>query len=231
MCPPGKNWDLSAALNDYEELRQVHTANLPQVFNEGRYYKQPETRDTPTHVSKIDRPCAQKQEDNAQGSQATLWPSPRSEGIFFFHLSVCFPLVPSLFISLSLSEKRLSRGISHASSAIVSLARLQVASECTSEQFPLEMPIYTFQLPDLSVYSEDFRSFIERDLIEQSTMMALEQAGEYCRMLYIHLKSFCSYWYGIRPFPHILSLVRIKCSSNKAVAVRKCSESQWSRQM
>uniref|UniRef100_A0A8C5N7R2 ubiquitinyl hydrolase 1 n=1 Tax=Gouania willdenowi TaxID=441366 RepID=A0A8C5N7R2_GOUWI len=136
----GKNWDLSAALNDYEELRQVHTANLPRVFNEGRYYKQPETRDTPTHVSKIERPCTQKQEDNAQ-------------------------------------EKRLSRGISHASSAIVSLARLQVASECTSEQFPLEMPIYTFQLPDLSVYSEDFRSFIERDLIEQSTMMALEQAG------------------------------------------------------
>ncbi|KAF6718512.1 OTU domain-containing protein 7A [Oryzias melastigma] len=136
----GKNWDLSAALNDYEELRQVHTANLPQVFNEGRYYKQPEARDTPTHVSKIDRLCAQKQEDSTQ-------------------------------------EKRLSRGISHASSAIVSLARLQVASECTSEQFPIEMPIYTFQLPDLSVYSEDFRSFIERDLIEQSTMMALEQAG------------------------------------------------------
>ncbi|MEQ2191049.1 OTU domain-containing protein 7A, partial [Xenoophorus captivus] len=135
----------SAALNDYEELRQVHTANLPQVFNEGRYYKQPETRETPTHVSKIDRPCAQKQEDNAQ-------------------------------------EKRLSRGISHASSAIVSLARLQVANECTSEQFPLEMPIYTFQLPDLSVYSEDFRSFIERDLIEQSTMMALEQAGESNKM-------------------------------------------------
>lgn len=40
------------------------------------------------------------------------------------------------------------------------------------------MPIYTFQLPDLSVYSEDFRSFIERDLIEQATMVALEQAGE-----------------------------------------------------
>ncbi|OBS72142.1 hypothetical protein A6R68_13279, partial [Neotoma lepida] len=54
-------------------------------------------------------------------------------------------------------EKRLSRGISHASSAIVSLARSH--------------------LPDLSVYSEDFRSFIERDLIEQATMVALEQAG------------------------------------------------------
>lgn len=72
LCPAGKNWDLSAALNDYEELRQVHTANLPQVFNEGRYYKQPETRDTPTHVSKIDRPCAQKQEDNAQGARGRL---------------------------------------------------------------------------------------------------------------------------------------------------------------
>ncbi|XP_036391514.1 OTU domain-containing protein 7A-like [Megalops cyprinoides] len=135
----GKNWDLSAALNDFEQLRQVHTANLPQVFNEGRYYKQPE-RDTPQHLSKIERPCQQRQEDNAQ-------------------------------------EKRLSRGISHASSAIVSLARSHVASECSSEQLPLEMPIYTFQLPDLSVYSEDFRSFIERDLIEQSTMVALEQAG------------------------------------------------------
>lgn len=168
MCPTGKNWDLSAALNDYEELRQVHTANLPQVFNEGRYYRQPETRDTPTHVSKIDRPCTQKQEENAQGIQTTS-----TSPLHVFAL--CSPLrIPPPVI---LPEKRLSRGISHASSAIVSLARLQVASECTNEQFPLEMPIYTFQLPDLSVYSEDFRSFIERDLIEQSTMMALEQAG------------------------------------------------------
>nr|XP_046193420.1 OTU domain-containing protein 7A-like [Oncorhynchus gorbuscha] len=135
----GKNWDLSAALSDYEQLRQVHTVNLPTVFNEGRYYRQPD-HDTPQHLSKVERPGVQRQEDNMQ-------------------------------------EKRLSRGISHASSAIVSLARFHVASECISEQFPLEMPIYTFQLPDLSVYSEDFRTFIEKDLIEQSTMMALEQAG------------------------------------------------------
>uniref|UniRef100_A0A671N406 ubiquitinyl hydrolase 1 n=1 Tax=Sinocyclocheilus anshuiensis TaxID=1608454 RepID=A0A671N406_9TELE len=129
----GKNWDLSAALNDYEQLRQVHTANLPHVFNEGRYYKQPEHSSTPwrklLHLQKFN------------------------------------------------NQKRLSRGISHASSAIMSLARLQVSGDCAREQFPLEMPIYTFQLPDLSVYSEDFRSFIERDLIEQSTMVALEQAG------------------------------------------------------
>ncbi|XP_048887386.1 OTU domain-containing protein 7A-like [Brienomyrus brachyistius] len=136
----GKNWDLSAALGDYEQLRQVHTANLPHVFNEGRYQKAGE-RDTPQHQSKPERPCMPKHEDGMQ-------------------------------------EKRLTRGISHASSAIVSLARSHVAGECGgSEQLPLEMPIYTFQLPDLSVYSEDFRSFIEWDLIEQSTMVALEQAG------------------------------------------------------
>ncbi|OCT87009.1 OTU domain-containing protein 7A [Xenopus laevis] len=136
----GKNWDLTAALSDYEQLRQVHTANLPQVFNEGKYYKQQQEREITQHINKIEKPNLQRQDDIAQ-------------------------------------EKRLSRGISHASSAIVSLARLHVANECSSEPFPLEMPIYTFQLPDLSVYSEDFRSFIERDLIEQSTMVALEQAG------------------------------------------------------
>uniref|UniRef100_H3BFS2 ubiquitinyl hydrolase 1 n=2 Tax=Latimeria chalumnae TaxID=7897 RepID=H3BFS2_LATCH len=135
----GKNWDLSAALNDYEQLRQVHTANLPQVFNEGRYYKQ-QGRELSLQVNKVEKPSLQRQEDSTQ-------------------------------------EKRLSRGISHASSAIVSLARSHVANECNNDQFPLEMPIYTFQLPDLNVYSEDFRSFIERDLIEQSTMVALEQAG------------------------------------------------------
>lgn len=68
---PGKNWDLSAALNDYEQLRQVHTANLPHVFNEGRYYKQPERSSTPQHIGKPEQ-CPQKQEDNTQGEQILL---------------------------------------------------------------------------------------------------------------------------------------------------------------
>lgn len=97
MWCAGKNWDLSAALNDYEELRQVHTANLPQVFNEGRYYKQPETRDTPTHVSKIDKPCAQKQEDNAQGTRATS--QHRIITSTLFSSSPCFPLIQSILPS------------------------------------------------------------------------------------------------------------------------------------
>ena len=95
LCSPlltGKNWDLSAALNDYEQLRQVHTANLPQVFNEGRFFaKQPEARDTPTHVNKADRLFAQKQEDASQGSLVSddlTQYAPRSFG--FHSLSITF---------------------------------------------------------------------------------------------------------------------------------------------
>ncbi|KAM6395281.1 OTU domain-containing protein 7B [Rhynochetos jubatus] len=130
----GKNWDLSAALSDFEQLRQVHAGNLPHSFNEGRGYKPPEKE-----AARAGRPPLQRQDDVVQ-------------------------------------EKRLSRGISHASSTIVSLARSHVSSNGSSDHL-LEMPICTFQLPDLTVYTEDFRSFIERDLIEQSMLVALEQAG------------------------------------------------------
>ncbi|XP_039661667.1 OTU domain-containing protein 7B isoform X5 [Perca fluviatilis] len=76
------------------------------------------------------------------------------------------------------TEKRLSRGISHASSTIVSLARSHVSSTGGSSSEPLlDTPLCTFQLPDLTVYRDDFRGFIERDLIEQSMMVALEHAG------------------------------------------------------
>lgn len=63
----GKNWDLTAALSDYEQLRQVHTANLPHVFNEGRCAKQPE-RALPQPGHKVERPCLQRQDDIAQGT-------------------------------------------------------------------------------------------------------------------------------------------------------------------
>lgn len=64
---PGKNWDLTAALSDYEQLRQVHTANLPPVFNEGRCPKQPE-REPPPPGHTAERPCLPRQDDIAQGT-------------------------------------------------------------------------------------------------------------------------------------------------------------------
>lgn len=38
----------------------------------------------------------------------------------------------------------------------------------------LEMPDYTFTLPDLTIYSDEFRAFLEKDLIECSTLHSLE---------------------------------------------------------
>ncbi|XP_012585489.1 PREDICTED: OTU domain-containing protein 7B isoform X2 [Condylura cristata] len=140
----GKNWDVSAALSDFEQLRQVHAGNLPPPFGEGSGVPgTPEKGFCDRESARPLRPTPQRQDDVVQ-------------------------------------EKRLSRGISLASASVVSPARPHVSSHSGgggSREHPLEMPICAFQLPDLTVYSEDFRSFIERDLIEQSMLAALEQAG------------------------------------------------------
>ncbi|MEQ2239660.1 hypothetical protein ILYODFUR_006724 [Ilyodon furcidens] len=135
----GKNWDFTAALSDFEQLRQVHAGNLTYSFPEERVY-QPSEKE----MARVGRPVLHRQDEVVQAA----------------------------------SEKRLSRGISHASSTIVSLARSHVSSTGGSSSEPLlDTPLCTFQLPDLTVYRDDFRSFIERDLIEQSMMVALENAG------------------------------------------------------
>ncbi|XP_032375115.1 OTU domain-containing protein 7B isoform X3 [Etheostoma spectabile] len=134
----GKNWDFTAALSDFEQLRQVHAGNLTYSIAEDRSYLPPEKE-----MARVGRPILHRQEDVVQAT-----------------------------------EKRLSRGISHASSTIVSLARSHVSSTGGSSSEPLlDTPLCTFQLPDLTVYRDDFRGFIERDLIEQSMMVALEHAG------------------------------------------------------
>ncbi|XP_049438867.1 OTU domain-containing protein 7B isoform X1 [Epinephelus fuscoguttatus] len=135
----GKNWDFTAALSDFEQLRQVHAGNLTYSFAEDRTYLPPEKE-----MARVGRPVLHRQDEVVQAA----------------------------------TEKRLSRGISHASSTIVSLARSHVSSTGGSSNEPLlDTPLCTFQLPDLTVYREDFRGFIERDLIEQSMMVALEHAG------------------------------------------------------
>ncbi|XP_017564231.1 OTU domain-containing protein 7B [Pygocentrus nattereri] len=135
----GKNWDLTAALSDFEQLRQVHAGSLSYTFSEEREQAVAE-RD----MARVGRPLLHRQDEVVQAT-----------------------------------EKRLSRGISHASSTIVSLARSHVSStSCGGSSEPLlDTPLCTFQLPDLTVYRDDFRGFIERDLIEQSMMVALEHAG------------------------------------------------------
>ncbi|XP_054637516.1 OTU domain-containing protein 7B isoform X2 [Dunckerocampus dactyliophorus] len=129
----GKNWDLKAALSDFEQLRQVQAEGLMYPFPEDRTYPSPEKE-----KARLGRPELQRQDDVAQTA-----------------------------------EKCQLRAASHASSPATSLARTHTAGN--AEQL-LNTPEFTFQLPDLSMYQDDFR-VTERDLIEKSMMVALEHAG------------------------------------------------------
>ena len=47
----------------------------------------------------------------------------------------------------------------------------QIVTDC------IETPVYTFTLPDITRYPEDFREFLKKDLIEVSSLIQLEQSG------------------------------------------------------
>lgn len=98
-------------------------------------------------------------------------------------------------------DKKLYRGISRATENenLVSRARTEVAMDLHSNCLntvenvqQLDMPDYTFTLPDLTIYSDEFRTFLEKDLIECSTLNSLETANRlnwwadagFCRKLW-----------------------------------------------
>ncbi|CAD6237380.1 GSCOCG00002280001-RA-CDS [Cotesia congregata] len=72
------------------------------------------------------------------------------------------------------TTKKLARGISRATenAAIVSHARSQLTFLGI-----VDTPEFTFSLPDLSIYPDSFRQFLERDLIEGGCLTSLEAAG------------------------------------------------------
>lgn len=82
--------------------------------------------------------------------------------------------------------KKLERGISRATENVnlVSRARQEFemdfhsAHHCHEQNAKnlnfIDTPDYTFTLPDLSKYSDEFRKFLEKDLIESSTLSSLE---------------------------------------------------------
>ena len=79
----------------------------------------------------------------------------------------------------------MERGISHATGneSLVSAARTVVQHDFNHGQddvtpvCSVETPQFTFTLPDLTRYTEDFRGFLEKDLIELSALISLEQSG------------------------------------------------------
>lgn len=111
--------------------------------------------------------------------------------------SIIFKLKKSLIIS----DKKLYRGISRATENenLISRARTDIAMDLHSNCLnavdtvqQLDMPDYTFTLPDLTIYSDEFRTFLEKDLIECSTLNSLESANRlnwwadagFCRKLW-----------------------------------------------
>lgn len=58
----GKNWDFTAALSDFEQLRQVHAGNLTYSFAEDRTYLPPEKE-----MARVGRPVLHRQDEVVQG--------------------------------------------------------------------------------------------------------------------------------------------------------------------
>ncbi|XP_054714358.1 OTU domain-containing protein 7B-like [Uloborus diversus] len=79
--------------------------------------------------------------------------------------------------------KKLYRGISRTTDnfCMISKARKELDEDFQSgfnvRPTSLEIPEYTFSLPDFSAFPENLREYLERDLIETATLVSLEQAG------------------------------------------------------
>lgn len=78
FCPfslsVGKNWDFTAALSDFEQLRQVHAGNLTYSFAEDRTYLPPEKE-----MARVGRPVLHRQDEVVQGEGAN------SRHVFLLH--------------------------------------------------------------------------------------------------------------------------------------------------
>ncbi|XP_014670614.1 PREDICTED: OTU domain-containing protein 7A-like [Priapulus caudatus] len=80
------------------------------------------------------------------------------------------------------ANKKLARGISRAvdNVRLVSRARTVVAREIEEsaiDSLGKDSPVYTFIIPDITGFADEFRAFLEKDLIETSTLVSLEQGG------------------------------------------------------
>jgi len=57
---------------------------------------------------------------------------------------------------------------------------LASVDEEASPQFFADTPVYSFSLPDISTYPEDFKAFLYHDLVDNYTLVSLEQSGLRC---------------------------------------------------
>lgn len=62
----GKNWDLTAALSDFEQLRQVHAGSLSYSYPQDRQQTLTDHKD----MTRVGRPLLHRQDDVVQGEAA-----------------------------------------------------------------------------------------------------------------------------------------------------------------
>ena len=82
-------------------------------------------------------------------------------------------------------DARMKRGMSKAGPnfPIIILARQLVLDDLESpedEDVPkyfTDTPVYSFILPDITIYPEDFKAFLYNDLVDNYVLVSLEQAG------------------------------------------------------
>lgn len=167
----GQNWDLERSLQDFYQLKGIgHREQHVEAW------------------------------PSASATTLATAPAPRSDHLLSTAmpqrqlLPVATPLSPKP--SLAKNEaveyddpagKKLIRGISRATDNVnlVSKARTEFALDFQGaanrdrhrHADSFEFQVCTFTLPDLTIFADDFVAFLEKDLIETSTLVSLEQAG------------------------------------------------------
>ncbi|XP_052794353.1 OTU domain-containing protein 7B-like isoform X1 [Mya arenaria] len=131
-----------------------------------------------THVVKAGFVVGSQEGLQAPGESGSRGPSPTQGELHRESKQQDERLSPPKMPSGNCSPKILKRGISKISenSFLVDQERKNVLHDI-SEDCHDHMYVQTFTLPDISGYNDDLREFLEKDLIEISTLVSLEQAG------------------------------------------------------
>lgn len=170
----GHGWDLQSALSAYYVMKGILPGQVPSFKNEFIPEHDKSLKSAPHHMKTLPE-----------------------EGSFETNFSPRPPLQKQASIDVDDdNSKKLTRGISRATEnvSLVTKARNEFAQDFgiswRNRLMPskLEIPDCAFTLPDLSVYPNGLREYLERDLIETSTLVSLEQAG---RLNWWHTKNIC----------------------------------------
>ncbi|GIY50528.1 OTU domain-containing protein 7B, partial [Caerostris darwini] len=155
-------WNLHSALSAYYVMKGILPGEVPPSDAEitASHYK------NYTINQKEGNNCKKAVNGNGSGSRPPLKKLPAFE--------------------FEETDRKLTRGISRATDnfTLVSQARKELAEDFDSAEqcirpssLKLELPEHSFSLPDFSVFPENLREYLQRDLIETATLVSLEQAG------------------------------------------------------